>query len=332
MNSPNSNWSDSQIQTRIDELEVQRDRKKETITQCRNAIANHKNQSARQIDKLEKRFNRIENESVAAPHFLKAFVLLVVPLGALVAIVGILVSFTKRYRGIGWIFEQGVDWFTVILDFLKERQKKQRKAKREQEKQEAELRTKRRQGTNELDKRKLEKDSVGRKLSYKRDNVRERERELNRQLSEAEDQLRSTKRELTICLDHLKERQKEQRKAKREQDKREAELRAKRRQERDKAHADAYRGNIREQSESVKRKLKKTERCPYCGGLLRADFHGDHIYPVDKGGLSTIENMVNVCKDCNLSKGKLTVRQFCNKRNLDLSEIERRLDQLGKVY
>ena len=42
--------------------------------------------------------------------------------------------------------------------------------------------------------------------------------------------------------------------------------------------------------------------------------------------------MVNVCSKCNLAKGALTLRQFCEETELDENEIEKRLDMLEKVY
>lgn len=42
--------------------------------------------------------------------------------------------------------------------------------------------------------------------------------------------------------------------------------------------------------------------CRYCGGK-KAPFHLDHVYPVAKGGETTVENLVTACDDCNLQKG-----------------------------
>lgn len=103
-------------------------------------------------------------------------------------------------------------------------------------------------------------------------------------------------------------------------------------QQRIKAQADAYREDIREQSETIKRRLKKTEKCPYCDGPLGEGPHADHIYPVNRGGLSTTDNMINVCSSCNLTKGALTLRQFCEKTGFSQAKIEKHLDLLGKVY
>ena len=75
-----------------------------------------------------------------------------------------------------------------------------------------------------------------------------------------------------------------------------------------------------------------TKDCPYCGLPLGDSIHADHIYPVCRGGLSTIENMVLVCDLCNLSKGDLTLREFMSKNNLDVERIESTLERLGKRF
>jgi 5-methylcytosine-specific restriction endonuclease McrA len=58
----------------------------------------------------------------------------------------------------------------------------------------------------------------------------------------------------------------------------------------------------RELAESVKRKLSRDHPCPYCGQGLGTSPHADHIYPVSRGGLSVISNMVFVCQICNQKK------------------------------
>jgi hypothetical protein len=48
-------------------------------------------------------------------------------------------------------------------------------------------------------------------------------------------------------------------------------------------------------------------RCVLCGASpatdLRCVLHADHIMPVTRGGLSTLENLRTLCQDCNLGKG-----------------------------
>lgn len=42
-------------------------------------------------------------------------------------------------------------------------------------------------------------------------------------------------------------------------------------------------------------------RCRYCGKRSER-FHMDHVYPVSKGGETTVENLVTACPSCNISK------------------------------
>lgn len=100
----------------------------------------------------------------------------------------------------------------------------------------------------------------------------------------------------------------------------------------DKALLASAAGTSRNLAASIKRKLVKGHPCPYCGKSLGSDFHADHIYPVIKGGLSTIQNMVNVCSSCNLAKGDLTLSAFIRKLDLNRNEIESRLENLGKEF
>ena len=45
-------------------------------------------------------------------------------------------------------------------------------------------------------------------------------------------------------------------------------------------------------------------RCRYCGVSVDdgAILHADHVIPESKGGLTTLENLVTACIDCNLGK------------------------------
>ena len=72
-------------------------------------------------------------------------------------------------------------------------------------------------------------------------------------------------------------------------------------------------GKTREQANTVKARLPKNHACPYCGNTLGGNPHADHIYPVSKGGQSFRENMVYVCRGCNVKKGILTLSHFINK-------------------
>lgn len=46
--------------------------------------------------------------------------------------------------------------------------------------------------------------------------------------------------------------------------------------------------------------------CRYCG-CVPASPHLDHVQPVSRGGLSTLENLVVACGPCNLAKGSKEV-------------------------
>ena len=94
----------------------------------------------------------------------------------------------------------------------------------------------------------------------------------------------------------------------------------------------AFYGKTRVEGARLKRQLRITENCPYCGGSLTDDCQADHIYPVSKGGLSTVENMVFVCLDCNQKKTSLTLNQFIKKYSFDRRKIEERLSILDKDF
>ena len=86
----------------------------------------------------------------------------------------------------------------------------------------------------------------------------------------------------------------------------------------------------------IKPGIPKNKTCPYCGSVL--DYtdpdmvHLDHIYPLSKGGQSTIKNLVYVCSDCNLRKGQLTLHYFIKKYGLDKEKIEEALESLNKDF
>lgn len=102
--------------------------------------------------------------------------------------------------------------------------------------------------------------------------------------------------------------------------------------ERSRAARAAYEGRTREVGALVRRQLEATETCPYCGGMLGEDAHADHIYPVSRGGQSTTDNMVMVCRACNMAKGDKTLREYIELSGLNRAEIEKRLEELGKVF
>jgi 5-methylcytosine-specific restriction endonuclease McrA len=81
-------------------------------------------------------------------------------------------------------------------------------------------------------------------------------------------------------------------------------------------------------------KLVKSEddlQCVYCLKLNNVKLaEADHIHPVNKGGLTTMQNMVLICKDCNSKKSNQTLRVFCKKNNFNYDKICERLEALGK--
>lgn len=103
-----------------------------------------------------------------------------------------------------------------------------------------------------------------------------------------------------------------------------------------KAHSYAYLEKTRELALEVKREIKsqlsKFKVCPYCENDLGEIPHADHIYPVSKGGLSTKENMVYICQNCNSTKSDKTLNAFIKLKGFDRDKIEANLELLGKDY
>lgn len=42
--------------------------------------------------------------------------------------------------------------------------------------------------------------------------------------------------------------------------------------------------------------------CTYCGADVHADPHCDHVVPLSRGGMSTLDNLTTACGRCNSSK------------------------------
>jgi HNH endonuclease len=97
-----------------------------------------------------------------------------------------------------------------------------------------------------------------------------------------------------------------------------------------KAEIASARGHSRVLGNAIRGKLPTDHPCPYCGGGLGQNYQTDHIYPISKGGRSTIRNMVNACSKCNTIKSHLTVYEFSRNYNLNLMKIIDRLRQLDK--
>ena len=99
----------------------------------------------------------------------------------------------------------------------------------------------------------------------------------------------------------------------------------------------AFEMKNRSGSQNIKEKLLKPIRgksnwvCPYCTNLSDVNLaEADHIHPVNKGGLTTLQNMVLICKKCNSKKTNLMLRVFCKKQSYDYNEVCDRLEKLGK--
>lgn len=108
-------------------------------------------------------------------------------------------------------------------------------------------------------------------------------------------------------------------------------------QERVKALAAAHTNKTRQLAVSVKSRLSEQknllECCPYCCNDLGDYPHADHIYPVAKGGLSTVENMVYVCQQCNAKKSDKTLFDFINSSSIyDFSIVIGNLKKLNKQF
>ncbi|NVN92529.1 MAG: HNH endonuclease [Desulfuromonadales bacterium] len=82
---------------------------------------------------------------------------------------------------------------------------------------------------------------------------------------------------------------------------------------------------------NLKKGIKPSALCPYCGGPIGETPHLDHIYPIRMGGLSVLENLVFVCRECNLTKGDMGVVQFVTSKSYDLATVAERLHKLGKT-
>jgi 5-methylcytosine-specific restriction endonuclease McrA len=96
------------------------------------------------------------------------------------------------------------------------------------------------------------------------------------------------------------------------------------------AKAAAVDEKTRQTAGEIATQIPKTLDCPYCNGPLGDDAHLDHIYPVSKGGLSVLENLVWCCWRCNLRKGNSGLISFAKKHGYDLDQIHERLISLGK--
>jgi 5-methylcytosine-specific restriction endonuclease McrA len=103
-------------------------------------------------------------------------------------------------------------------------------------------------------------------------------------------------------------------------------------QSREKARVSALLNRARSSAGTIKLVLARDHPCPYCGGSLGISPHADHIHPVAKGGLSTLQNMVYICVSCNNKKSHDMLTAFAAKHGKSLEEILVRLRGLGKEF
>ena len=103
------------------------------------------------------------------------------------------------------------------------------------------------------------------------------------------------------------------------------------------AKINAFESKTRSGAQNIKDKLLKAVRvkskwsCPYCSKASDVNnAEADHIHPVNKGGLTTMQNMVLICKKCNSKKTNLMLRVFCKKQGYNYDEVCDRLERLGK--
>ena len=120
-------------------------------------------------------------------------------------------------------------------------------------------------------------------------------------------------------------------------------LKRKAKSKEDRAKIAAFNNKARSAASYVRASLlkeilnKKKWDCPYCHETYDIQnknytklLDADHIHPVHKGGLSTKQNMILVCKSCNSKKKTLTLRQFCKVRRLDYEKTCNVLEKMGK--
>jgi len=65
--------------------------------------------------------------------------------------------------------------------------------------------------------------------------------------------------------------------------------------------------------------VKNSYKCVYCG---KKGKEIEHIVPKSKGGTNSIHNLTLSCRECNIKKGTLTLKEFAKKIGKDLSHLE----------
>ena len=103
------------------------------------------------------------------------------------------------------------------------------------------------------------------------------------------------------------------------------------------AKINAYERKNRSGAQNVKNKLLQAIRvkskwsCPYCNKASDVNSaEADHIHPVNKGGMTTMQNMILICKKCNSKKTNIMLRVFCKNQGFNYDEVCQRLERLGK--
>jgi 5-methylcytosine-specific restriction endonuclease McrA len=54
----------------------------------------------------------------------------------------------------------------------------------------------------------------------------------------------------------------------------------------------------------------QTQPCAYCGNFISGKMQIDHIVPISKGGLHTLDNLASACKPCNQSKSNKFLHEW----------------------
>ena len=81
-------------------------------------------------------------------------------------------------------------------------------------------------------------------------------------------------------------------------------------------------------------KLMTRKRCFYCNKSLKGNGHLEHMFPLSKGGLHCIDNLVMACPTCNLTKGCIDPYKWLieNKESIySYDKVIRKLDKAHKA-
>jgi 5-methylcytosine-specific restriction endonuclease McrA len=118
--------------------------------------------------------------------------------------------------------------------------------------------------------------------------------------------------------------------------KRDAEVEPKRlseeRRRYERARLDAIDDKTRQGMAACRDLVEFTGSCVYCEAAITrgVNAHLDHIIPVAKGGVNSVDNLVWACDQCNLLKRDKSFHRFCKLGEFDPDPIVARLHALGK--